>query len=273
MARRKTMSNVDILAWLITIPLLIIWWFMVEGYKYLILMFKLLYKIFEYFVLFIYFIFTKIFDKKNNKIRKNNVSKKSNVVKNNTVNNKNSSTNNNLRGLTNYDSYFQSYIRSRGTAYYNNKKIKDFKYDDNHVSAKVVGSKVYDSSVYFYKDGTIKSVSCTCPYFSDKGKYCKHLYAVLLEYSLYNKTYDEPDDEVIYDFSTYPDNDIDEIDPEMYEDLGIYPEEPEYDDDELKSFWGLSDEEANEVKKGNYDPWNFEEEDLEEDDYYYEDDE
>ena len=47
-------------------------------------------------------------------------------------------------------------------------------------------------------------------------------------------------------FSTYPDNDIDEIDPEMYEDLGIYPEEPEYDDDELKSFWGLSDEEANE---------------------------
>ena len=78
---------------------------------------------------------------------------------------------------------------------------------------------------------------------------------------------------MIYDFSTYPDNDIDEIDPEMYEDLGIYPEEPEYDDDELKSFWGLSDEEANEVKKGNYDPWNFEEEDLEEDDYYYEDDE
>lgn len=26
------------------------------------------------------------------------------------------------------------------------------------------------------------------------------------------------------------------------------------------------------VKKGDYDPWNFEEEDLEEDDYYYEDD-
>ena len=29
--------------------------------------------------------------------------------------------------------------------------------------------------------------------------------------------------------------------------------------------------EKEEVKKGNYDSWNFEEEDLEEDDYYYED--
>ena len=30
----------------------------------------------------------------------------------------------------------------------------------------------------------------------------------------------------------------------------------------------LTDEQKSEVKKGNYDPWNFAEEDLEEDDYY-----
>ena len=35
---------------------------------------------------------------------------------------------------------------------------------------------------------------------------------------------------------------------------------------------GLEDWQKEEVKKGNYDPWNFEEEDLEEDDYYFEDD-
>ena len=40
----------------------------------------------------------------------------------------------------------------------------------------------------------------------------------------------------------------------------------EYTDEELDNY-GLE-----EVKKGNYDPWNFEEEDLEEDDYYSEDD-
>ncbi len=33
----------------------------------------------------------------------------------------------------------------------------------------------------------------------------------------------------------------------------------------------LTKEQKEEIKKGNYDPWNFEEEDLEEDDYYYDD--
>ena len=45
----------------------------------------------------------------------------------------------------------------------------------------------------------------------------------------------------------------------------------EYTDEELDTY-GLEDWQKEEVKKGNYDPWNFEEEDLEEDDYYYEDD-
>lgn len=34
----------------------------------------------------------------------------------------------------------------------------------------------------------------------------------------------------------------------------------------------LNEEQKEEIKKGNYDPWNFEEEDLEDDDYYFEDD-
>lgn len=44
-----------------------------------------------------------------------------------------------------------------------------------------------------------------------------------------------------------------------------------YTDDELNDY-GLEDWQKDLVKKGEYDPWNFEEEDLEEDDYYYEDD-
>jgi len=38
------------------------------------------------------------------------------------------------------------------------------------------------------------------------------------------------------------------------------------------SLFGLNDNEKKEVEKGNYNSWNFEEEELEEDDYYYEDD-
>ena len=34
----------------------------------------------------------------------------------------------------------------------------------------------------------------------------------------------------------------------------------------------LSEEQKEEIKKGNYDPWSFEEEDLEDDDYYFDDD-
>ena len=45
-----------------------------------------------------------------------------------------------------------------------------------------------------------------------------------------------------------------------------------YTDEELDAY-GLEDWQKEEVKKGNYDPWNFEEEDLEEDDYYFDDDE
>ena len=44
-----------------------------------------------------------------------------------------------------------------------------------------------------------------------------------------------------------------------------------YTDDELDDY-GLEDWQKDLVKKGDYAPWNFEEEDLEEDDYYYEDD-
>ena len=45
----------------------------------------------------------------------------------------------------------------------------------------------------------------------------------------------------------------------------------DYTDEELENY-GLDEQQREEVKKGNYDPWNFEEEDLEDDHYYYEDD-
>lgn len=45
----------------------------------------------------------------------------------------------------------------------------------------------------------------------------------------------------------------------------------EYTDEELDDY-GLTDSEKEQVKRGENDPWNFEEEDLEDDDYYNEDD-
>lgn len=45
-----------------------------------------------------------------------------------------------------------------------------------------------------------------------------------------------------------------------------------YTDEELDNY-GLEEWQKELVKKGEYEPWNFDEENLEEEDYYYEDDE
>lgn len=48
-------------------------------------------------------------------------------------------------------------------------------------------------------------------------------------------------------------------------------EQDESERDELRKIWGLFDDEIDEVQKGDYDPWQFEEDSEDEDDYYYED--
>ncbi len=56
----------------------------------------------------------------------------------------------------------------------------------------------------------------------------------------------------------------------------VFGEEKKKDENKKKrqkgNVWGLYDYEREEKKKGNYDHWNFEEEELEDDDYYFEDD-
>ena len=49
-------------------------------------------------------------------------------------------------------------------------------------------------------------------------------------------------------------------------------EPKKYTDNELNN-WDLTEEQKKAVKSGNFEPWNFEEENLEEDDYYHGDDE
>lgn len=61
---------------------------------------------------------------------------------------------------------------------------------------------------------------------------------------------------------------------EMHKDYLRKKEEEEYEAEreELRNTWGLLDHEIDEVQKGNYEPWQFEEDgELEEDDYYYDD--
>ena len=55
--------------------------------------------------------------------------------------------------------------------------------------------------------------------------------------------------------------------------MGLFSDDDKELEEEMDNL-GLEDWQKEEVREGNYDPWNFEEDDSEdEDDYYHEDDE
>lgn len=78
-----------------------------------------------------------------------------------------------------YDSLFPVQIRNRGEVYYYEDKIKCFKEDGNNYSCIVKGNENYKANFSIDENNNIISSSCTCPYFSDNGYNCKHIYALL----------------------------------------------------------------------------------------------
>ncbi len=78
-----------------------------------------------------------------------------------------------------YDSEFPTQIRNRGEVYYYEDKIKYFKENNNNYSCVVKGTENYNVKLSIGEDNRVISSSCTCPYFSDKGHNCKHIYALL----------------------------------------------------------------------------------------------
>lgn len=284
---------------------------------------------------------------------------------------------------TPYDDLFMPQIRERGKNYFKENKVNKYKFNDQICSAEIVGNANYETTIVFYKNKNIKNASCTCPYHKKDNEYCKHIYALLLEYCerekvegyINNKTYKERKQkesivnnnyynrmidicnsmkEIITNAEEFynscdelEDIDIDDIYNEileykdkineygntkitelsdklietakedLYEMENLYDnlilefetiienkeeqqaeneeleglmtyyalneinnkkikekelEEYELERKELRNTWGLSEHEIDEVQKGNYEPWQFDEEELEEDDYYYEDD-
>ena len=80
-----------------------------------------------------------------------------------------------------YKNDFEPQIMRRGEVYYSEDRIKYFKQNENKYTCKVKGTETYYVSITFDENDTdkIKEATCTCPYFTDKEKYCKHIYSVL----------------------------------------------------------------------------------------------
>jgi hypothetical protein len=271
-----------------------------------------------------------------------------------------------------YNDLFPIQIRHRGEQYYYDNKIKNFDATDNKYTCIVEGKNDYNVAITFKvdNDNEIESSNCTCPYYQEDNKNCKHIYALLYKikcknnkekileelnktigsintmlsssndyitknsshftsfekdyYNNYSKYYKD----LVEKFKNYikqnnnedillqylsdiincstelkasikntlntesTDNNrqnsniknnntnkasvkderaglliADEIDKKLNKD-------DEYDEELEKEMnaYDLEEWQKDLVRKGEYDPWNFEEDNLEEDDYYYEDD-
>ena len=77
-------------------------------------------------------------------------------------------------------------IFKRGRAYYNSGKVEIIDMDENSISSVVYGTVDYYVNVNQKKDQIL--VNCTCPYFSDSPRICKHIVATLLEYERIRKS-------------------------------------------------------------------------------------
>ena len=88
--------------------------------------------------------------------------------------------------MTNWRTFFNKKIMTRGQDCFNRGLVDDLEYDDTHISAVVCGSEDYDVSIRL-DDGEVTDMDCTCPYAED-GNDCKHMAAVLLAYESETKT-------------------------------------------------------------------------------------
>lgn len=81
----------------------------------------------------------------------------------------------------NWKKLFSKTILDRGYQYYSEGTVEDIDISDKLITAVVWGSEGYEVEITL-SDGEIEDMCCSCPYAAD-GEYCKHMAAVLYEWS------------------------------------------------------------------------------------------
>ncbi|HZZ43790.1 MAG TPA: DEAD/DEAH box helicase [Tepidisphaeraceae bacterium] len=74
---------------------------------------------------------------------------------------------------------FSGAVKSRGRDYFRSGAVHRLRREGDIVRAVVAGSTSYDVTLHL-KDGKAVQAECSCPFFADRGKPCKHQWAVLL---------------------------------------------------------------------------------------------
>ena len=81
----------------------------------------------------------------------------------------------------NWERRFQHWILDRGYDYYLREAVKNMKVTEDCITADVMGTESYEVEI-FLEDGEVAEMYCSCPY-AEEGKNCKHMAAVLYEWS------------------------------------------------------------------------------------------
>ncbi len=84
---------------------------------------------------------------------------------------------------------FQSQILERGYHYYLEDAVENVRVCENTLQADVIGTEVYEVEISFNDKEEIKEMYCSCPY-ADDGWNCKHMAAVLFEWTEGKKQYE-----------------------------------------------------------------------------------
>ncbi len=74
---------------------------------------------------------------------------------------------------------FEMKIVRRGEKYFSDGKVGKIKKHKDNYKAIIKGQDEYKTEVSFYDNDYIKLAKCTCSYFTDKEKPCKHIYALI----------------------------------------------------------------------------------------------
>src|SRR6476469_6110437 len=75
---------------------------------------------------------------------------------------------------------FSGAVKSRGRDYYRSGAVHRLRREGDIVRAVVAGSTSYDVTLHIGKEGKAVRAECTCPFFAERGKPCKHEWAVML---------------------------------------------------------------------------------------------
>src|SRR5688572_446227 len=75
---------------------------------------------------------------------------------------------------------FDPSVRSRGAQYFHSGCVTIVEGKPGHLRARVRGTHLYTVELRYDRAGQVLSAECNCPYSSNYGDTCKHIYAALL---------------------------------------------------------------------------------------------